>query len=277
MELNNNFETVHLRILYYLKKIRVKFGIDPDLKMLQDQLINIQSINKTNNAINYLISIGILLENEGKFIEKSPSRIWLDHIIDKSATAMVLGFPGIHGKTFSNSIDKNKMLYIDHDAAWESLIDKAQTEINCISPFFDLGGVKLFGACLIDAMHRGVKVNIITRNFNRGSSNSKYRAFTSLCRKILSDCKYAQFKVGLFHDGTQDDSIKKHLGSVHAKILISDTKLAYIGSGEFREGSAHSNLEIGVIQSQRDVINSLNCVFNTFWQMCEIKGWRELL
>jgi phosphatidylserine/phosphatidylglycerophosphate/cardiolipin synthase-like enzyme len=53
---------------------------------------------------------------------------------------------------------------------------------------------------------------------------------------------------------------------VHAKLIISDAKKAYIGSINFSSQSMDSNRELGIIITDKNILNSLLDTFNSDWE-----------
>jgi hypothetical protein len=276
MELNSNYDTTHLRTAHYTKTLCEITGKPISIELLCDQLSWVQSKLKTERAVEFLRSTDLITQNGINIKFNGAHEFdWIDYIIAIRKPILVLGFPGNYARKFANDLADKKQLYIDHEVAWKLLIDKSITSIKMISPFFDVGGVNFFGGSLVNALKKNVVLNIISRNFQENQINSRMIAFKKICRIVYDECGYAKFNIGLFHDGSSDNTQEKHLGSVHAKFLLCDTRMAYTGSGEFRKGSARSNLEIGFINNEIEKIEGLVQVFEIFWNMCNIHSWRD--
>ena len=53
---------------------------------------------------------------------------------------------------------------------------------------------------------------------------------------------------------------------IHAKAIVADGKLAFIGSENFSDGSLDANRELGLLFSKSDVVAQLEAVFRSDWQ-----------
>jgi phosphatidylserine/phosphatidylglycerophosphate/cardiolipin synthase-like enzyme len=52
---------------------------------------------------------------------------------------------------------------------------------------------------------------------------------------------------------------------IHAKTILVDNRIAFIGSENFSAGSLNDNRELGIVLSQKDILASLQDIFNTDW------------
>jgi phosphatidylserine/phosphatidylglycerophosphate/cardiolipin synthase-like enzyme len=52
---------------------------------------------------------------------------------------------------------------------------------------------------------------------------------------------------------------------MHAKMIISDDKKAYIGSINFSTQSMDKNRELGIILTQQDIIQTISTTFQKDW------------
>lgn len=114
------------------------------------------------------------------------------------------------------------------------LIIGAEEEISIINPFFDVEGRRKIIPYLQGAIHRHVTTRIISRPSEPGERTSQADIFI----RPLVDRKANGVDVRFFRGGNS---------TVHAKLLIADTKLAYVGSANLTGRSLAYNLELGVI------------------------------
>lgn len=56
---------------------------------------------------------------------------------------------------------------------------------------------------------------------------------------------------------------------IHAKIIVADGALAFLGSENFSDGSLDANRELGLLFSQKDVLDRLIAVFRADWQKAQ--------
>jgi phosphatidylserine/phosphatidylglycerophosphate/cardiolipin synthase-like enzyme len=55
---------------------------------------------------------------------------------------------------------------------------------------------------------------------------------------------------------------KSQMFQLHAKMILSDDALAYVGSANFTDTSLHYNFELGVLVVDRDTIRQLHAIFD---------------
>ena len=94
-----------------------------------------------------------------------------------------------------------------------------------------------FKKLLVDALNRGVEVKLLTRELNE--RNEEVQWLVDIANKID---KRSKLSIVDYHLQGDDGSI---ISSTHAKILIADYDVAYVGSAELRKNSLIKNLEIG--------------------------------
>lgn len=59
---------------------------------------------------------------------------------------------------------------------------------------------------------------------------------------------------------------KAQMYQVHAKMILADRSLAYIGSANFTDTSIHYNLELGMLLTDRPLIDNLHRIFDIFFE-----------
>jgi phosphatidylserine/phosphatidylglycerophosphate/cardiolipin synthase-like enzyme len=67
---------------------------------------------------------------------------------------------------------------------------------------------------------------------------------------------------------------QSQLFQLHAKLLLVDRCMAYVGSANFTDTSLHYNLELGLYVEDRDVIARLDAVFDTVFDFAARSGMR---
>jgi phosphatidylserine/phosphatidylglycerophosphate/cardiolipin synthase-like enzyme len=55
---------------------------------------------------------------------------------------------------------------------------------------------------------------------------------------------------------------KSQMFQLHAKMILADSSMAYVGSANFTDTSLHYNFELGVFLEDRDVIRQLHAIFD---------------
>ncbi len=130
------------------------------------------------------------------------------------------------------------------------LIIGADLDISIINPFFDREGREKIIPYLEGALDREVVVRIISR----GRVGNQTRTFV---RPLLSHIK-GKIEVKMLPKGRET--------AVHAKLLIADSKSAYVGSANLTGRSLASNLELGVILRGTSAL-VLRSLFDQLWSL----------
>jgi phosphatidylserine/phosphatidylglycerophosphate/cardiolipin synthase-like enzyme len=130
------------------------------------------------------------------------------------------------------------------------LIIGSDNDIAIINPFFDRDGREKVLTYLEGALDRGVSVHILCR----GKVGGQARAFV---RPLRSRGKEG-VEVRMLPKGRE--------ASVHAKLLIADSKYAYVGSANLTGRSLAYNLELGVILGG-NAASILNDIFDQLWSI----------
>jgi len=133
-----------------------------------------------------------------------------------------------------------------------ALMKSANQELIIMSPYFIPG--KQGVALISDLVARGVRVRILTNSL--ASTDSP-----------LVDIGYARYRVALLKLGVELREMRPKLGqrharfhpfrssnaSLHAKALVIDQKIVFIGSLNMDERSARINSELGLVISSADI------------------------
>lgn len=146
---------------------------------------------------------------------------------------------------------------ISLNEAFKSLINSANRDIKIISPFIDKFGIVQYLYDLIDAANRGAEIKLLIRK-DGGDSG---RGIQHLCDTFSAEACRNMLEIRNFH--MQRD--EGQLYGIHAKLLIVDNTLGYIGSGEFRGNSLWGLVETGIITIQ-PVINPFIELFDQVWK-----------
>jgi putative cardiolipin synthase len=150
----------------------------------------------------------------------------------------------------ASEISPEEEVTIANDIA--ALMKTAKQELIIMSPYFVPG--KQGVALISDLVARGVRVRILTNSL--ASTDSP-----------LVDIGYARYRVALLKLGIELREMRPKLGqrharfhpfrssnaSLHAKALVIDQKIVFIGSLNMDERSARTNSELGLVISSADI------------------------
>jgi len=151
---------------------------------------------------------------------------------------------------------------IDTIDCFRTLIDSSSRVIRICSPFMqsdviDDDAFPDLIDCMSNALNRNVKVRILTRDLKtRG-----VREIAWILKLAKSLEKENNLSIVDYHLLAESGKI---LSSTHAKLIISDDKLAYVGSAELRKNSLIANFEVGCLLSGSQV-TGLCEIFDTMF------------
>lgn len=151
---------------------------------------------------------------------------------------------------------------IDTIDCFRNLFDSSKHVIRICSPFMqsDVIDDDAFPGlidCMSNALNRNVKVRILTRDLK--TRGEREIAWVLKLAKSLE--KENNLSIIDYHLLAESGKI---LSSTHAKIIISDDKLAYVGSAELRKNSLIANFEVGCLLSGSQV-TGLCEIFDTMF------------
>lgn len=138
------------------------------------------------------------------------------------------------------------------------VINSANIVIRICSPFIDYAGVTFLAQDLYGAASRRVKVKLLTRE----SQGAEFQRAVKLLKGLYIR---AGFEIGFEARSYLERYLGALIEGVHAKIVVADGEIAYVGSGELRAGSFVNNFEAGVLIKGKGV-KSLIEMFDIMWQ-----------
>lgn len=158
----------------------------------------------------------------------------------KDEIKIVVSKPNLKEVSIQDIEDRNHQ--INSIECFRFIISSAKSTLRICSPFIqhnivDVDAFPDFRKLLIAALNRGVEIKLLTRELNE--RNYEVQWIVDISDKID---KRNKLSIVDYHLQENDGSI---VSSTHAKILIADHDVAYIGSAELRKNSLIKNLEIG--------------------------------
>jgi len=150
-------------------------------------------------------------------------------------------------------------------ATLHRLITTASRDIIILNPFFEQEGFNRLASALLAAAGRGVVVTIITRQLS-DVTTVNYRVMKQLWEQSQQEEISDQFS---FYEYQQVEEGRMLLTS-HAKVMLVDGRIAYIGSANLTEYGMSRFVEIGITlyESQVEhleallmaVVNASQCI-----------------
>jgi len=182
---------------------------------------------------------------------------------DRTEVTLVVSRPKRHRREFSEVQLRNGQ--IDTLDCFKDIIASTKSQLRISSPFIQKNvtneeSFPEFEQLLRNAMLRGVRVKILSRElFEKREMEARW------LKNIAEKCGTpGQLSVRDYHFQLPDES-PSILSSTHAKMLIADQNMAYIGSGELRMNSLIVNFEVGCLLKGAAVIGAIEA-FDTMFE-----------
>ena len=150
-----------------------------------------------------------------------------------------------------------KTINADHPeigTTWESLImtlSEVENQLRIICPYMD----QSFDALLQTPLGKGASIRFITRPQDSA---------TPTLRRLIDN--------GVIVRYIREESEGTQIYQVHAKALIVDDKVAYVGSSNLTSTSLYHNFELGLIVSQQPVVRLLVNLFDDLFENYATEG-----
>jgi len=131
---------------------------------------------------------------------------------------------------------------LDSDQVFRRLLEAAKKSLKIFSPYVD----NSFTGMAQDAL---VPIQIVTSlRDNKQKSCPVLERFASTKPLAVRYLREVQGKVQMYQ--------------LHAKMILADDVLAYIGSANFTDTSLHYNFELGLLTEDRSVLTRLHAIFD---------------
>ena len=142
-----------------------------------------------------------------------------------------------------------------------ALMKTAKQELIIISPYFIPGkqGVALIG----DLVARGVRVRILTNSLASTDSplvDIGYARYRAALLKLDVDLREMRPKLGQRH--ARFHPFRSSNASLHAKALVIDQKIVFVGSLNMDQRSARTNSELGLVISSAEIARQITSLLD---------------
>lgn len=166
-------------------------------------------------------------------------------------------------------LDEN-LVYLDEIAklrdSFGEIIGLAQETLRISSPYIEQPGLNLILTQFEKAANHGVTLKLLTRIDDAVKPNMRQ----IMAILTLYNLFRGKIEVRTFSRTVGSVSNQLSLGGVHAKLMIADSRKAYVGSGEIRDHSLNRNFEVGLVIDYIDTIKTINKLFESVWSISEI-------
>lgn len=227
---------------------------DGDFSVLKSEFIYVIKEGVNDGLFRYVSKNNDIGEYVIEMRSHLPSRS------NKSRVRMVVSTPHLIEISVNEMIKRNEMINLKE--CFEYVFQSAEQDIRICSPFMqdDILREEAFPQIKLlikSAFERGVLVRIITREIDQKKSGD-IKWIIDLAESVGAQ---ELLKITDYHI-TRDYRV---YASTHAKLIVADKHLAYIGSGELRKNSLNVNLEIGCLV-EGDIVAGLCEIFDYMFE-----------
>lgn len=200
-----------------------------------------------SNFVDYFFS---KYEKLGYFSINEDSIVFHKHFDYNKDIHLCFNFPRInelfYNRLFFSQPNNNYSLI----NAYKYIINSCNLCLKICSPFIDYAGIILLKDELFKLLSKNVKIFIL---FREAKDIEKIKKLFSNYPHLINIRRFHQ------HD-------KNGLSSIHAKLLIADGVISYVGSGELRKNSLTSNFEVGVIVNDISISSDIERAFDIIYE-----------
>jgi len=156
---------------------------------------------------------------------------------------MVLALPPYNQFGMKDFLEKNKISFLSLEEALIQVIDSAEKELRISSPFMQIDTVPEIRKMLVKKAYYGVKILILVRQSFIKDDKRKL----NILKDFLNEFEKSNCRKNISIKDYHYSSKPYVQSSTHAKFVIADQKMIYLGSGELRHNSMHKNFEAGIL------------------------------
>lgn len=203
-------------------------------------------------TINWAISKGIItIVNKDKFGDDIYIFSNNDWYIQEDSVQISVTAPKSAHFSIEKVIDQNG--FIPTDIAFKQVISYAKHTIRICSPFLQKNvanenSMPDLEDIILSAYKRGCKLLILSREVIRKRATDLNWIIDFSRKNGFAD----RLEIyDYYHMSKKDDMIDS---SIHAKLIIADDDMAYIGSAELRLNSIYKNFEVGIVLTNPSII-----------------------
>ncbi len=157
--------------------------------------------------------------------------------------SIVISKPRFVELSLGNIEQRNKQ--IDSLECFREIISSAKDVLRICSPFMQKNVLEEASfpdlrELLVDALKNDVEIRLLSRELFQGRAE-EIQWIIDIATKLG---KIANLKVVDYHLSLENRSI---ISSTHAKLIVADYDMAYVGSAELRQNSLIANFEVGCL------------------------------
>lgn len=207
------------------------------------------------NIVEILVATGAVSRKKGEsgnVLSRGSEEIMTGDGASKGELNQIaLSLPSWEQFGMSRELESIGLEYVTLCDAFSRLISQAEEELFVCSPFVDYEGLKPFIPRFVNALDKGVKIRLLTRITPKGHEGVRLRGLRRFAGDVGRRPPRGSLDIRSYHYSDRSGL----LSGIHAKFIIADRDVCYVGSGEFRTYSYEKNLEVGVILRGRPAMD----------------------
>ena len=210
----------------------------------KSSLLDDVSETDIRKTINWATRNNIIIKgNKNQYGEKTYLLTDNDVKIETDKVCISVTAPKASNLSIEKTMNRNG--FISTDLAFKKVISSAQNKIRIASPFLqknvqNVNSLPDLEEIILSAYTRGCKFIILSREVNNKRFNDLNWLIDLSKRNGYGD----KLEIFDYYKSKQDGTLDS---SNHAKLIIADENIAYIGSAELRLNSLYRNFEVGVV------------------------------
>jgi hypothetical protein len=263
VKINPNVEIV---VQEFIKKYMVVRGTCSIKELIRNYKSSVPTTEaELRNTINNALRVGNLQIIEKKTSwDESTVQLIRPFLINNSdeKISIVISRPRLKELSLGGIEDRNKQ--IDSIDCFREIITSANKILRICSPFLQKNVLNEdafpeLKQLIIDALERNVNIKLLSRELFQGRGE-EIHWIVDIARDLGKEEKLT---IADYHILSGRGDI---LSSTHAKLLIADNTMAYVGSAELRKNSLIANFEVGCLISGPAVIGICEVFDSMFTQ-----------
>lgn len=227
-------------------------------------------VDTINESINYFLSRGYFykldknekFENSSLGFKKKPDIHLVKNKTVLKFPKLVMSLPPYDTFGFKRNLELTNINYSNIKDEFKELFECSEESIYICSPFLEWNGIDTFLPILKSKAKEGIDIKIISRQIDKNDFQNRYEDIKKVNDYFRTNSSRVQIRNYHYH------SKNYVISSTHAKFIVCDNNMAYIGSGELRNNSFEKNFELGVI-IQGEKAKQLGIVFNKLFSVSE--------
>jgi phosphatidylserine/phosphatidylglycerophosphate/cardiolipin synthase-like enzyme len=182
--------------------------------------------------------------------------------------------------TVKGEVELESIRFVSMQEAFSKILDNTNKTLRLSLPFIEPTGIWILMDSIIGCAERNVEFRILTREIFKPSQDigwiRRIKALLKLYDIVVNNStkKSDLIKIRDFHK-TIGGKMGYQFESSHAKLILGDENVAYVGSGEWRENSLVYNFEVGIV-IQGPIVETLVKLFDVVWGKSKVVSIEEL-